>query len=357
MSKSAQPLEDLVMSESTDDLATKSSLKKLLCLLRLLIAFALLTYVLLRYDAASVFRSLKDLHVHWLVPGWALLYVGFLLRSLRWRSILYSYGRKDSVLRLFSLYIEASFFNLFFPGFVAGDISRAARTSTKGKQSLEALFAVFFERFSGLFIVSVYVGCIALWGGYGSLGGILPNVILIAVAMVLTVFLLLLHVRCVQYIVWFFPSFLARRVEKAAEKLQYTIKTVMLYPTLLCQITSLSVLLIFSMVGAAYFISRAINFPVPFGVLLAYVPLTAFINNLPISIAGLGVRENVYVFFYSTLGFLPADIIAFALTFSGLGLVLRFSGGLLFLLRSALPNLKSKYTKNMSFKRVEPVKR
>jgi hypothetical protein len=178
-----------------------------------MVCMALLAYVFYRYDAASIFMRLQQVRVHWLVVAWALSFLAApMVSSLKWKLILHSYGRRDSLLRLWSLYVEGGFFNLFFPGFVAGDVSRVARTSRDSRFPIEALMAVFLERFSGMLVALLFVGSIALLGGYAALGGAGRVVIPLAVTLALAMLLILLKVRWVRPASRVLPGFVVRRL-------------------------------------------------------------------------------------------------------------------------------------------------
>lgn len=303
-------------------------------MLRFFMCLSLLSYVFVKYDPTSILRNLKNLDFFQLIIGWLLLYTGVLISSTKWGIILRCYNKKMSFMHLFRLYIEASFLNLFFPGFVAGDLSRIARSSPNGKASLEAAFAVFLERFSGVVFICLYVGCISILGGYRLLGHVWHRLIFITVLIVLVMIFFLANIQLAHRVARLMPLKLYRLVENTSEKIQHAINVFVSRPAILLQILIWTALFFFTLVCAAYFISRSVNFDVPFRVLLAFVPLTAFISSLPVSIAGVGVRENLNVIFYSALGFSPQFIIPFGLVTSTLALLISFSGGLLILINS-----------------------
>ena len=323
-----------VSPKTANDLTLGLGWKRTAFVFRLMIGIALLAYVFCRYDAASIVQRLSQAQIRWLVIAGMLMYVAILLSSLKWKSILHGYGRKESLLRLWVFYIEAGFFNLFFPGFVAGDVSRVVRTSADRTSSLEALMAVFFERFSGLLVASLFVGCVALLGRYKGLGGVWQRAMVIAIPIAVAACVVLLSVCSASRIAQLLPKVFSQRAAKMAEKIQYAIAMVGSHPALLGQLMVLSLLFILLSGPTAYFVARSINCPIPLHVLMVYAPLIALLSNLPISIAGVGMRENLSVFFYSALGFLPEDVIALAVAQSSLLVVINLTGGVL-LLRSA----------------------
>lgn len=318
------------------DIHNRLLLKRVMYAARLVFCMSSLGYVFIKYDPASIFLRLNNILLFKLFIGWLFLYGGVLISSAKWGTILRCYDKNYSAFHLFRLYLEAGFLNLFFPGFVAGDLSRIARSSSNGKGSIEAAFSVFLERFSGLVFVCLYVGCIALFGGYRSLGPVWHNVIFLTAIMVLLLILLLANIHLANALTRFMPSIMADPLAKTARKIQNAITVLKSRPLKLLQIFTLSALFFLMLTCAAYFISRSVNFQIPFKILMLYVPLTALISSLPISIAGIGVRENINVVFYSTLGFIPHEIIAFGLATSALGLLINFSGGILILFNSLL---------------------
>ena len=225
---------------------------------------------------------------------------------------------------------------------MAGDVSRVARTSTDSRFSVEALMAVFLERFSGLLVTLLFIGSVMLLGGYQALGRTSLLVMLLVVLLPLAVFVVLFNVHWARRVLRALPDSIAQRVEGTAAKIRYSFTAVTSQPALILQIGVLSLVFILLTGPLSYFVALSVNFPVPLHVLIVYVPLIALLSNLPISIAGVGVRENLSVFFYSSLGFLPEDIIAFALSGSALMILVNLSGGVVLLLRPAQSYPKSK---------------
>ena len=330
------------MSRRANDAAGSTSRKKVWYILRLAICAALLAYVFYRYDTTSVFLRLRQLQFHWWIVAGLIIYGAALVSSMKWKSILHGYGRQMSLMRLWSLYIEGGFFNLFFPGFVAGDVSRAARTSGDRTLSVDAVMAVFLERFSGLLVISLFVFSVSLAGGYKPLGDSSLRLGLLLVLVASLVLLVLLKLRLWQRALGVLPGFLGQRLQSTAEKARYAIDTVARQPTLLLQIVVLSLVFVLLSGPVAYFVARSVDVPIPLHILMLYAPLVAVLSNLPLSIAGIGVRESVSVFLYAGLGFLPEELVAFALAQSALMLAVNLSGGLVLLVRSAQLRSKSK---------------
>ena len=309
--------------------------------LRLTIGFGLIAFVFTRYDATFVFNRLAKIEAHWLALAGLLMYTAALISSLKWQKILYSYGQKESVLGLWMLYIEGGFFNLFFPGFVAGDGLRIARTSKMGKVLGNAFMAVFIERLSGLMTAAVLVGSVTLLGGYGALGQIWEKVIAVVVVLVFCALGLSINQWFVGMAGMLLPEFVRRYVKDLTEKISYAVEMLFAKPNLLKQLILLSFLFVLLSGPVAYCVAKAIDFHIPLYLLMFYAPLVALLSNLPISVGGLGTRETVSVFFYSALGYLPEDIIAFAISQSALLFLVNLSGGILLIRWALVPKKQS----------------
>jgi glycosyltransferase 2 family protein len=310
-------------------------------LLRLAIGFGLIAFVFTKYDATFVFRRLAGIEAHWLAMAGVLMYTAALISSLKWQKILDSYGQKESLSELWMLYIEGGFFNLFFPGFVAGDGLRVARTSKRGKVLGTAFMAVFVERLSGLMAVAVFVGSVTALGGYGALGQIWEKAIAVVVVLVLCALALSINKWFVHMAGALLPDFVGKYVKDLSEKITYAVEMLFAKPNLLKQLILLSFLFVLLSGPVAYCVAQAIDFHIPLYLLMFYAPLIALLSNLPISVGGLGTRETVSVFFYSALGYLPEDIIALAVSQSALLFLVNLSGGIILIRWALVPKKQS----------------
>jgi hypothetical protein len=76
-----------------------------------------------------------------------------------------------------------------------------------------------------------------------------------------------------------------------------------------------------------------LRFTLPLQVFLVAVPLVSLATMLPVTFAGIGVREGAWVLLLKGSGIPTADVVAFSLLFFGCGLVVGACGGIVFGLR------------------------
>jgi hypothetical protein len=85
---------------------------------------------------------------------------------------------------------------------------------------------------------------------------------------------------------------------------------------------------------AALLVGSAVDLGVSWKYYLVFHPLVSIFSALPVSLAGLGIREAGYVWFLSSVSGVPEErAAAFALLWLGVLLVSSAAGGLVFVAR------------------------
>lgn len=298
-------------------------------LLRAGIGLAGLAWVAVAHDLGYALARLRQVEGGWLLLALAAVYVALLVRSVKWQAILACFGQREGLGRLWALYVESCFFNLLFPGNVAGDVARVTRSSAEGRFSTPAVMAVLLERLSGLLTTALFIAAVGLAGGYRGLGPPGRAVVWLALAVAAAIAVVPFALRAVVIPSRLVPTPWRPAVARREEQLRRAAGALIAHPQLVAALVVLSLLFVALAGGTAVALARAIGSPLPADLLMLYTPLIALVANLPVSVIGLGVRENLYVVVYGALGFRPEDGLALALAESALLLVVSASGGLL----------------------------
>ena len=95
----------------------------------------------------------------------------------------------------------------------------------------------------------------------------------------------------------------------------------------------MSLLLQANVVFYYFLISVSLNFGVAFYNFFLIIPLSIFVMMLPISVNGIGLRENTYFFFLSIFSIVKANAIAFAWIEFSFILIQGLVGGLVYAIR------------------------
>ncbi|RMG76117.1 MAG: UPF0104 family protein, partial [Bacteroidetes bacterium] len=77
-----------------------------------------------------------------------------------------------------------------------------------------------------------------------------------------------------------------------------------------------------------FFASHAVNTVLPFKYFLIFTPIVMFVVMLPISLAGIGLRESSFVYFFSKVGVDPTVAFAISALVSVIIVVSILPGGL-----------------------------
>jgi glycosyltransferase 2 family protein len=101
-------------------------------------------------------------------------------------------------------------------------------------------------------------------------------------------------------------------------------------PGLMTYATLLSFVFQMIVVGVVFLNARALNLDFPLSALAVFVPLISLGGMLPLTVNGLGVREALYILFFSRLGAPTEMSVSLALLFLAVTFVASLPGGLVY---------------------------
>ena len=280
----------------------------------------------------------------WLALAFSLHSVGLFLSACRWRLLLKAQEMNGSVRALASSYMVGFFFNTFLPTTVGGDISRAYDTSRRGHlmgdsggsrefRTQKSIAVIIVERSGGIASLIFLAIVASLFGGR-----IFKGVVSLWLVLVLFLFLVLLAVLVLSSSVNSLLGrfFRAPVFSRLGNKLVALLDAVSVYrdrkkPLFMALLFSLGLQI--NTVFHYYLIARGLGLEIPLIYFFAIVPLAVLILLLPVSINGIGVRENVYVFFLGQLGVGMAASIALSWISFALVLIFAVAGGVIYVVR------------------------
>lgn len=315
---------------------------RLIFLGKLFVSALLLAFLFWRADRAAFLRTVRALPLKVFLVCLSLYAFGHVISAVRWQRLLVAEGIRLPLVRLTLVYFEGAFFNLFLPTLIGGDIVRgyAIYKITRGHDA--SIASILVDRLSG-FAALITIALVALALAYGEVRDpqVASMILAVAAAFGLTIAVLLTD-RVKER-----ASGLLRLVGLARfqAKLQGMVEALHRYrghPGALGQALLLSTVLQALIIVAYYLIGAGLNLGVPIAYFFLYVPLITVVAMLPVSVAGLGVREGGAVYFFAKVGVDAASALTMSLAWFSLTLIVSSLGGLAFLL-----NLHSA-------KRVEP---
>lgn len=294
--------------------------KRLFSLLRIAISATLLAYLLaVQAQPEQLWRTAHSVHLGYLIAALALIIGGTALRAVRWQVLLRAQDITVPLWRLVHLYFVGAFFNIFLPTGLGGDAVRVAELARSTRRVPEVAGATLVDRATGLWVLFVWA-LLALpfsrgllppqWLaviGIGALAGVLGGWMAMGTPLI---------------------PWLGSRVRlPAQDKLARFYRSVsrLGYATLA---RACLVSLAFDVLLIAFnaLIACCLGIKQPLGIFLLFTPIISFSLTLPISVGGLGVREQTYVLLFGALGVSAAaatamSLLNYALTNLAVGLI------------------------------------
>jgi uncharacterized protein (TIRG00374 family) len=252
------------------------------------------------------------------------------LSTLRWHIIL----KKDINVpfpRLLSIYFIGMFFNNFLPTLVGGDVVKAYylyRDSRKGGVSLASIF---LDRYSG-FTALMTITALATYSGYSLIAN---------TSIPWLLFALLAGFVAISLVIWIdlFHGWVVRILNRVKlfginNKIDAFYKALMGYKGdrgVLLKIFFISVFIQVSIIVGYYILSRGIGMEMPLNYFFMFVPLATVVAMLPVSLAGLGIREGAFVFLFAKAGGTSAEALSISLLFFFIMVVVSLIGGVAYI--------------------------
>lgn len=247
-----------------------------------------LLYVVLERAGISEVASLLGNISPYIFASAVLIYLSALfVASIRWSLLL---PRKFSLKRLYPLYLLGSFFNTFLPGLVGGDAVKIYYLYRETGDGSQALSSVFMDRYIG-FASMMSLGLMAFPFGFSYMKGtwivwILPAIITAFIA--------------ASFII--FGLRVGKRFKVLHSLYEYFHEYRKKYP-IIAKAFVLSLILQVSIICAIYILSLGLGLDVPFVTLLIFIPIITTVSTIPISLAGIGLREAASVVLFGSIGF------------------------------------------------------
>jgi glycosyltransferase 2 family protein len=292
---------------------------------RLLVALSILAFILSRIDIRSAALRLSPALLAAVATATGLWLVSQGVAALRWRLVL-----GENVLPwsyLLRLYVIGSFFGLFLPTSVGGDAVRALAAIRASKKPGRAAASVLIDRGFGV-LATLGFGVIGLLWAPSSARAVLGNVVNWQRPGMLAIFIV--FVASAALIAVYRRSAKTRVLWKEGMR---TLGDLLRSPKRLGRVLLLALMAQGTIVLLWYTLARGMGFRLPIVTFLWTVPVVNLSALLPVTFAGLGVREGVWLWLLADKGISSADIVAFSLLYFGCNILVATLGAAMFVSR------------------------
>lgn len=274
--------------------------KKIFFLLRVIITIAIF-FVIFKFipyqRLISVYRNSQKTYLSF---AFIIFLFSLCLGIARWKILLTSVGVAVSFREAFYSYLSGLFFNLFFPSFVAGDLFRGFGISQCHGKASKIASTVLMDRFSGCFALTAValVSFLFLDDWAQKTQVLLPIFILVLIVIFLS--FTIFNRSFFNFLLKIFRkgSLLRNKLSLFHDQLYFFKENLFVfYKSLLLS------LLIHIMIPIGFFIaSLAFALTLSPIVFLTLIPIIMVAAFVPITIAGIGTREALLVYFLSGYG-------------------------------------------------------
>jgi hypothetical protein len=256
----------------------------------------------------------------------------------RWHVLLRAQGYPAPLRHLSASYLVATFFNNFLPSNIGGDLVRVRDGSRLTGSTTASLAIVAIDRILGLGALYVLAAIAFTTGGPGVREFVGARAV---------VYLLGLLFALLAYL--FFRPGIARRLVAlsglarwpfAQQRFDTIQAAVHVYRDQVGAVwLAFGASLTLQSLGVCYFytVARSLAIDLPLGACFLIVPLSLLVQAVPISFNGWGVRESVFIVYFTQMGLSRESALAFSFLGAGLIVLLSFSGALVWTTRSAPP--------------------
>ncbi len=283
-------------------------------LLKLIFTIVLLLVLGYQLNLGELFSVIGSASPRLLLVAILLQLIGTFISVLRWKIILAYFTVKISYIETLRIVFMGNFFNLFLPSAIGGDVFRAYYVYRSSRSGLsQMLTTTFLDRSAGLFALLLIGLCGALYSNISVAGVVLSRVFIL-----LTVSYLLLNVALFHDSSQRTASRLLKRLgfHPLEEKLQLIyvgLRSLIRAPGSVFAILVLSLVIQSLAVCIMWFAALSLDFGSSLGVFLIFIPLINLSIMVPITINGLGLRENLYRLLFTEVGIQDETAVALGL--------------------------------------------
>jgi len=286
-------------------------MKFFLKILRVVICLGLIYFVVSKVDYEPLRAILRDLRIKFCIAIIGVLYVQNFIKALKWHTLLQAKNINLSLLRILQVDFSSTFLSLFVPSTISLDLFRAYGLSKEVASKKQTASSIIVDRLLSLFALIV-VANISVLLFYKTIA--VPEVAYTSIStlIVFTAVVLIINSRFVVRFLSRYKATIRRyNILHKLEELRGSVNEYKLHRSKLIKVFFLSVAMQTLRIVVYYLASLAVNANIPFQYFMIFTPIVMFLVMLPISLAGIGLRESSFVYFFSKVGVLGT--IAFAI--------------------------------------------
>lgn len=293
--------------------------------LRVALTVIVASVLVSRLHLADVFSPTRGPTIPLLMVALVVTVGGVGLSVLRWHRVLVAMGLPTRVWTLVRLHLAGLFVGTFLPSTVGGDVVRASRLGRITHQRAGATASVVLERLTGWIVLPVLtLSALVVNPALLDLGQ--ASHLALTVALITLVALAVILVAASNRRI---GRALARRRGSWARTMAAVtdgLDQLRRQPLAAAQVLVVSFAYQLVVALAAFLVGRSMGLDLSWTAAMAFMPVVAIVQVLPLTIGGLGLREGAFILLLRPLGVTTSQAIAFGLLVYALNLVVGLLG-------------------------------
>lgn len=302
----------------------KAKLKKILIFLVKVFVTLLIFWLLFsRVDFGAFIQEIRKINIGVFILALAAMTLAWVGVTWRWQEILKIFGIQSGITRLFLYNLASLFYSTVLPaGKLGGDVIKAYQVARdhggEGALKYRASLTVFIDRVFGLLSLVLLASFYFIAGHpaiYFTGRPALAGLVAVSAALLGCLFI---FTPLFDWVLKPFPSFILEAV-----------RALRVNKRRLWQTLFLSVVVSFSAALPVYIISRGLGAGIDYLTLVFFYSVAVVLTLLPVTVAGIGLREGGLVYLLAQAGVAEETALAVSILNLATMIILAIGGGLI----------------------------
>lgn len=315
---------------------------------RLFVGISIIVFLFLVVDLEHFHRP-NELNIGYIIAAFLLVFLDRLFNAYRWSILINSKDLNATFTEIVKIYFKSNFLGLIMPSSVGGEFLKGYGLSKLTSKAIDSFSSVILERILGLIaLTSICTGsCFFFYNELERFPVVIAMRDLSIVILMLTLSILPIGYFCFPFInkiSWEKRGSIFLLMEKAwlsfydYRKQKRKLSTAFLYSFL---IQFLRIVFIWSL-------GNGLGITLESSYYFVFVPFVQLAGMIPLSVAGLGIEEGAFVYFFSVIGANPAGILGMAILARILTILSILPGGWIYLKDGLGPKVSERNFKEIS---------
>lgn len=297
---------------------------------RFFVSLILVGIILYCVDINTILKCIHTANPIYVCLATIIAFISWGVVSYKWQILLRVLGISLRFKRLLALNFIAVFYSLFLPGQVSGDIVKGIKLNTEGIPLPPVITSIAADKLSSLFTLLV----IGIFGIPFYTQDLRILCVFLGLLLIFFVFAFIILNKEALFLFEkhakeIFISSKLILIRRYLGPLWNSFKTYRDYPFFIVYTLVLSFIFHLMVIGVTYLVSKGIGIDISFLEWMFIMAIVSVIQMLPISFAGIGVREGSYLFFLTHKSVINEQAVSLSLIVFGITLLMGITGGVL----------------------------